>query len=188
LCAFGKPTTFDQVTPGSRIGNQSAGSAAPKYRFCSTQASGARIALHIEIERRAIMEATPEPQRKEIILVADDDPAVLGLVCRVLGDRYKVLRASNGAEAIEQSKDFHGEIPLLLSDFQMVDMTGIDVATTITAQRPTIKVLLMSGYSGGMLVLNKGWHFVPKPFMTSQLLALVSSLAPTSTKSRFQTT
>jgi two-component system response regulator HydG len=134
------------------------------------------------------METIPEPEQKMTILVADDDPTVLELVCRVLGDRYRVLRANNGAEAIQQSKDFLGEIPVLISDFQMGDMTGVDVATAITTQRPTIKVLLMSGFTGGMLVLNEGWHFLPKPFVTSQLLALVSGLAPTVTKSRFQPT
>ena len=43
----------------------------------------------------------------------------------------------------------------------------------MTLDRPALKVLLMSGFTGGMLVLNEGWHFL-KPFITSQLLTLVS--------------
>ena len=74
---------------------------------------------------------------------------------------------------------------MLLSDFQMKGMTGIDLATQITAQRPKIKVLLMSGYTGGMLVLNEGWHFLPKPFIPSQLRVLVAGLI-SPPKSKFE--
>jgi len=34
----------------------------------------------------------------------------------------------------------------------------------------------MSGFVGGMLVLNEGWHFLPKPFIASQLRLLVAGL------------
>ncbi len=41
----------------------------------------------------------------------------------------------------------------------------MDLATQITLARPKIQVLLMSGFPGGMLVLNEGWHFLAKPFV-----------------------
>jgi hypothetical protein len=43
----------------------------------------------------------------------------------------------------------------------------------------------MSGYTGGMLVLNDGWHFLPKPFIPSQLRVLVAGLISPA-KSRFE--
>jgi DNA-binding NtrC family response regulator len=58
----------------------------------------------------------------------------------------------------------------------MAGMTGIELATQITVQRPALKVLLMSGFDGGMLVLNEGWHFLPKPFIPSQLRTLVAGI------------
>jgi two-component system sensor histidine kinase EvgS len=96
-----------------------------------------------------------------------------------------VLTATSGEEALQQSIDFKNEIHLLLSDFQMKGITGIDLATQITAQRPKIKVLLMSGYTAGMLVLNEGGHFLPKPFISSQLRELVAGLISPA-KSRFE--
>jgi DNA-binding NarL/FixJ family response regulator len=54
-----------------------------------------------------------------------------------------------------------------VSDFQMAGMSGIELATKLTAQRPQIKVLMMSGFSEGMLVLNEGWHFLAMPFIES---------------------
>jgi len=55
-------------------------------------------------------------------------------------------------------------------------MNGIDLATAISIERPRIQILLMSGFVGGMLVLNEGWHFLPKPFIASQLRLLVAGL------------
>jgi DNA-binding NtrC family response regulator len=117
--------------------------------------------------------------RERTILVVDDDPAILELVSQLLiASGYKVLTASSGEEGLQRSRDFKGEIRLLLSDFQMPHMSGIDLATTMTLERPSLKVLLMSGFTGGMLVLNEGWHFLAKPFISSQLRALVAGLVP----------
>jgi two-component system cell cycle sensor histidine kinase/response regulator CckA len=58
----------------------------------------------------------------------------------------------------------------------MPGVSGIELATTMTAERPGLKVLLMSGFTEGILVLNEEWHFLPKPFVTSQLRALVADL------------
>jgi DNA-binding NtrC family response regulator len=126
-----------------------------------------------------------EPQHKKNILVVDDDPMLLKSVCGFLSDDYNVLSAGSGHQALQESKTFESEIHLLLSDFQMEGMTGIELATQITAARPKIKVLLMSGYPAGMLVLNEGWHFLPKPFISSQLLALVVGLVSPDKASKF---
>jgi DNA-binding NtrC family response regulator len=123
------------------------------------------------------MDLTPEFQNhRRTILVVDDDPAVLQFVSGLLVERYTVLTANNGAGALQQSRDRQGDIDLLLSDFVMPGMNGIELATAMTQERPGLKVLLMSGFSGGMLVLNEGWHFLPKPFIPSQLRALISGL------------
>jgi len=67
----------------------------------------------------------------------------------------------------------------------MPEMDGIQLATAMSIDRPQLKVLMMSGFTGGMLVLNEGWHFLPKPFISSQLLALVVGLVSPDQKSRF---
>ena len=122
------------------------------------------------------MDQTPVLHTKRTILVVDHDATILSFVAECLAVNYDVLTATSSEEALKQSRDFKDEIHLLLSDLQMAGMTGIDLATQITAQRPQIKVLLMSGFSDGMLVLNEGWHFLPKPFIPSQLRTLVAGL------------
>jgi len=97
-------------------------------------------------------------------------------VTSVLARDYNVLSASSGKEAFQVSQNYQPAIHLLLSDFDMPGMNGIALATQISVERPQIKVLLMSGFTEGMLVLNEGWHFLPKPFIASQLHALIAGL------------
>ena len=126
-----------------------------------------------------------ELQHKKTILLVDDDAVLLESVRGFLDGDYQVLSATNGQEALQKAKTFKSKIHLLLSDFQMEGMTGIELATQLTAERPEIKVLLMSGYPAGMLILNEGWHFLPKPFVASQLLALVVGLVSPDKSSKF---
>jgi DNA-binding NtrC family response regulator len=126
-----------------------------------------------------------ELQHKKTILLVDDDAALLESVRGFLDGDYEVLSATSGHEALQKSKTFKSAIHLLLSDFQMEGMTGIELATQLTAERPEVKVLLMSGYPAGMLILNEGWHFLPKPFVASQLLALVVGLVSPDKTSKF---
>jgi len=115
------------------------------------------------------------PTQKTILLV-DDDAGVQATVSRNLKDYYNILIASSGVEALQRSRDFAGEIHLLLTDFIMAGMNGVELASQITVQRPEIKVLLMSGYANGTLALNEGWHFLTKPFNPLQLRLLIADL------------
>ena len=128
----------------------------------------------------------PTVEQQRTILVVDDDPVILTFVSGLLVDaEYHVLTANSGAAALQRSKDYKGEIHLLLSDFQMPSMSGIELATQMSVDRPQLKVLMMSGFSEGMLVLNEGWHFLAKPFVPSQLRALILGLVFPDRGSRF---
>ena len=133
------------------------------------------------------MDQSPgSPNDQKTILVVDDDEVILKFVSELLVDgRCNVLTASSGVDALHQSRDCGHEIHLLLSDFQMPGMSGIELATQMSVDRPQLKVLMMSGFAEGMLVLNEGWHFLAKPFIPSQLRALVSGLLFPEKSSRF---
>ena len=65
------------------------------------------------------------------ILAVDDDPVILKLVCEALRDGgYDMLTSENGPAAVELSRDF-----------QMPEMSGIQLATEMTTSRPNLKVL-----------------------------------------------
>jgi DNA-binding NtrC family response regulator len=132
------------------------------------------------------MGQTAANQDKKTILVVDNDATIVRFVSEILDHDYNILTAANGAEGLRRSTDFKSEIHVLLSDFEMPGITGIELATRITEERPGLKVLLMSGFAGGMLVLNEGWHFLPKPFVSSQLRALIVGMVVPNDKSKFK--
>jgi two-component system, cell cycle sensor histidine kinase and response regulator CckA len=100
-----------------------------------------------------VTQSTSPRQRggnETILLVEDDDP--LRLMTRHLLEKfgYQVYEASSGPEALETWRDHASEIDLLLADIIMPKgLTGHDVAQHILDREPRIKVLLMTGYSGG---------------------------------------
>ena len=114
---------------------------------------------------------------QKTILVVDDDAGVLRFVNAVLiKGNYIVLTDTNGTNALRQSRQYEHEIHLLLSDFQMPGMTGAELANQMMLDRPDLTVLLMSGFTGENLNLHSSWHFLPKPFLSSQLRTVVAGL------------
>ena len=88
---------------------------------------------------------------------------------------FTVLSASNAVQAIQIESDFAETIHLLLSDVMMPGMAGPALAKKIQDKRPLMRVILMSGFiDGAMLLLNHGWHFIEKPFMANALLDRVN--------------
>lgn len=111
----------------------------------------------------------PAENGKTILLAEDEQPVrtfVLGMLQK---NGYSVIVAIDGRDALNKSREFEGIIHLLLSDVQMPNMTGIELATQLQIDRPNIRVLLMFGMAAGMLLLNEGWQFLPKPFMCNML-------------------
>ena len=127
------------------------------------------------------------PDERKTILVVDDHLVVRQLIAGVLahGDGYNVLMAETEDQDLRQFREFAGEIHLLLTDFQISGMSGIELATAMSVDRPNLKVLMMSAFPEVMLALNEGWHFLPKPFIASQLRSLVAGLVSPDAKSGF---
>jgi DNA-binding NtrC family response regulator len=81
---------------------------------------------------------------------------------------YTVLVAETPQEALLFCEKNDVPIDLLLTDVVMPGMNGTELRDRIEGIRPGIKVLFMSGYTSDVIghhgVLDKGMHFVQKPF------------------------
>jgi two-component system cell cycle sensor histidine kinase/response regulator CckA len=114
----------------------------------------------------------------ETILVVEDTAIVLRVVTRILDHAgFTVLSASTAAEARQIVANFPSKLDLLLSDVEMPDISGPDLATQLKAMRPELRVILMSGHAdGALLVLNYGWHFIRKPFLADMLVSTIKDV------------
>lgn len=118
----------------------------------------------------------PTPNGKTILLAEDEQPVRTFVLAMLQKAGYNVIIAVDGQDGLEKSKQFKGTIHLLLSDVQMPKMTGIELATQLQIDRPETRILLMSGMASGMLLLNEGWQFLPKPFMSNLLKERIQHL------------
>lgn len=121
------------------------------------------------------------PRGTETILVVEDDSAVALLVEDILNSAgYRVLTAEDGPSALQISQQHSGEIDLLLTDVVLPKMGGKEVASRLTALRPGLKVLFMSGYTGLSAAqhgnLDSDVNFLPKPFSPDALCEKVRAV------------
>lgn len=119
------------------------------------------------------LSAVTDPNGHETVLLVEDE-AGLRILTRHVLERfgYGVLEAANGAEACEISAHQNCRIDLLLTDVVMPGMNGRDLAEQLTLERPDMKVVYMSGYTGqgiGQGILPPGSNFIAKPFSRENL-------------------
>ena len=89
----------------------------------------------------------------ETILVAEDQPELRWMICQFLQERgYSVLEAKDGRDAVELAEQYNSVIDVVLTDVVMPFLRGPEVARRISASRPQIKVIFMSGYTEGEVI------------------------------------
>ncbi len=90
---------------------------------------------------------------------------------------YRVLETALGPAALALANSHSGLIHLLLTDVVMPGMSGRELADRLTARRPEVRVLFMSGYTDDAVVrhgmLEPGLAYLQKPFCPDVLAAKV---------------
>jgi CheY-like chemotaxis protein/two-component sensor histidine kinase len=126
---------------------------------------------------------TPKRSRsgKETILLVEDEAGVRSLARLILEKQgYKVLDAKNGEEAVILSRNFAGIIDIMVTDTVMPKMSGPQLAQHLTASRPKMKVLYLSGYTDDAVVhhgiIDPDTPFLQKPFTADGLTNKVREL------------
>ena len=100
------------------------------------------------------MPDAPERARRPAIVVVDDEPAVLAAVARDLrrgfGERYRIVRASGGAEALEAVTELRrrgDQVALLVADQRMPGMSGTEYLVEARKVAPEAKRVLLTAYA-----------------------------------------
>ena len=125
--------------------------------------------------------AAPAARPKAKILVVDDNQGVLGIaVDQLTSLGYRVIAASNGADALEMLRQ-DDQVDLLFTDVVMPgELAGRALAAKAMELRPSLKVLFSSGYFEGALVgkgeLDTNVQFLPKPYRKQELAQKVEEV------------
>jgi PAS domain S-box-containing protein len=119
--------------------------------------------------------AEPEkwPGGTETVLLVEDNDSLRDLAKLVLTTSgYVVLSARDGKEALRIAEDHPGTIDLLITDLIMPKIGGRQLTELLTQARPSLRVLLMSGYTNEVVLARSesdGHAFLPKPFTPNSL-------------------
>ncbi len=109
----------------------------------------------------------------ELILVAEDEQAIRELISVELTSAgYRVLAATNGAEAVALFKERADEVRLFITDNSMPVMDGKQAMVELRRLRPSLPVIFISGE----VEKSEGIAQLSKPFALEDLLGVVSEL------------
>jgi PAS domain S-box-containing protein len=97
----------------------------------------------------ATMQVEDPPQRgSERILLVDDEPALMEMATSILERLgYKVTGQTDSVTALEVFRSSPDEFDLVITDYTMPNLTGMDLAKEVRRIRPDIRIMLCTGFS-----------------------------------------
>ncbi|MBI1916701.1 MAG: PAS domain S-box protein [Planctomycetes bacterium] len=163
----GQGSTFRLYLPAAVSAVRPAGAGAPRPSAIGNRPEEPPAAD----SRQPIAEA-------ECVLVVDDEDLVRALAEAVLHRwGYRVLTACDGEEALAIFKQRRAEIDLVLLDYSMPKLTGLQVFQQMQQLDPQVCVIFSSGYAvdkdSDQLLAGGARAFLPKPYRADDLIRTV---------------
>jgi two-component system cell cycle sensor histidine kinase/response regulator CckA len=115
----------------------------------------------------------------QLILVVDDEAAICQIAARTLESHgYRVLQASNGAEAVALFVGHQENIAAVLTDMAMPVMDGAALIIALRTVDPFVKVIASSGHADREAVETRATadRFITKPYSAETLLCAVAEV------------
>lgn len=129
--------------------------------------------------RKSSLRKSREKSGKKVILVVEDEPALIQFYQYALEDDYNIFIASSGEEAFNALKIL-GNIDLMLLDFKLPGISGMDVLKELKRSFPSIPVMMVTASKHGKTVADLTalgiCEYLEKPFEVCDLLDKIKSL------------
>jgi CheY-like chemotaxis protein len=108
------------------------------------------------------------------ILLVEDDPAVRRVTTRLLEYlKCSVVAVAGGEDAISTIQNQNNSFDLVMTDYSMPDMNGIELTMSLKKLLPDMPVILCTGVDSGADnkdMLESGvTEILPKPFTKNEL-------------------
>lgn len=110
------------------------------------------------------------------ILIVDDDPVILTLLSNLLRKSgYEVITAKNGDEGLKFARLKNPD--LIITDYEMPGITGIELLTTIKESNPEMPVVMLTCHSDVSLTIKSiqagAYDYIEKPLQPQKLLETI---------------
>lgn len=152
-------------------------------RLTSRLGVGTTATLWLPVTSEAAADTKPGPENVpaadhcKTLLVVDDDALVRANMAEMLTDLgYSVLQAGSGAEALKLARANKPGVDMLVTDFLMPGMNGIELASAFKAIAPKAPVLLVTGYAHIDETPGIDLPRMMKPFTQGRLASHISEL------------
>ncbi|NHJ40648.1 MAG: response regulator [Asgard group archaeon] len=113
------------------------------------------------------------------ILIAEDDPQIRGLFSKILVSRgYDTIEATDGEEAIKIYDELLVKPEIIVVDFSMAKMNGLELTKEILKRDPTTNILMITGDPrvNQNTISNTGIRFKYKPVRMEEFLSEIRSI------------
>jgi DNA-binding response OmpR family regulator len=113
------------------------------------------------------------------VLVVDDQPVNVKMICRILRDEYELATAENGLQCLDRVDEFKPQVVLL--DIVMPELDGYEACRRIkSAKGPTFRQVILVSAKGTLADRLRGYKamaddYIIKPFASDELLAKVQA-------------
>lgn len=112
--------------------------------------------------------------KSELILIVEDDPSISDLAAKMIQKMgYRICLADSADRAMVMIEDEGLRPNLVITDVVMPGLSGLELAAILRFKHPTIKILLMSGYTENVIAkhgeIDPDTPFLQKPFTRSDL-------------------
>src|SRR5947209_17554746 len=112
---------------------------------------------------------------RPVVLVVDDDHGVRESFRLILEDRYEVLEAADGRQALERLRA--SPVDLVLLDIRLPEMDGIEVLERMKAVDDGVEVILVTAVKTVRIAVDAmklgAFHYLTTPFDEDELLSLI---------------
>lgn len=118
-------------------------------------------------------------ESKKFVICVDDEPEILEAIAKnIRACNYEPLLANSGAEAFGLLEKNFRDTVLILSDYQMPDMHGLELRAKMLAEYKQIPFVLISGHISREDALRavelKISGFISKPFINDEMIKLIN--------------